>query len=92
MPGKITHGLDPDQVERLGKDLQNYASELREALKTLEKAVNNAAWVGKDANDFKGPWWQGHKNSLKDMAEQLHGFGQSALNNATEQRKLSNRS
>lgn len=87
----VTHGMNPDEVENLGRTLQRKADELRGHVSQLEGLVNNTGWMGKDASDFKGPWWTGHKKQLLTIAEGLHGFGQSALNNAREQREVSGR-
>ena len=85
----ITHGMNPDEVESLGHQLQNKAQELQGLVSQLTGLVHNTTWVGNDATNFKGPWWDGHKTHLNNIAHDLHGFGQSALNNANEQRDVS---
>lgn len=84
-------GMNPDEVERLGQVLQERAGELEAIVARLESLVHSTTWMGPDANEFKGPWWDGHKNQLRQIAQQLHGFGQSAKNNAAEQRQISSR-
>lgn len=87
----VTHGMNPDEVERLGHTLQERASELESIVARLESLVHSTTWVGSDANEFKGPWWDGHKTQLRQIAQQLNGFGQAAKNNAAEQRQISSR-
>lgn len=87
----VTHGMNIEEVRTLGKRLQSEADNLRNLISTLNNAVTSTTWVGPDANDFKGPWWDGHKGQLMKIADDLHGFGQSAMNNAAEQDQVSNR-
>jgi uncharacterized protein YukE len=85
--------MNVEEVERLGKQLQGtYAAEIRRFMSEIEKLVNNTngIWIGKDGNDFRS-WWPAKRNALRAIAEDLHGFGQSALNNASEQRTVSDR-
>lgn len=85
----VTHGMNPDEVERLGQTLQERANDLQCVVSALDSLVHSTSWSGNDANEFKGPWWDGHKAQLRQIAEQLEGFGQSAKNNASEQRQVS---
>lgn len=87
----ITHGMNVEEVRALGYQLQQQAQHIQELITQLEGAVTNANWVGPDAMTFKGSWWPEHRNMLRAAAEQLHGFGQSALNNASEQEQIGNR-
>jgi hypothetical protein len=81
--------MDVAQVEALGRLLQQKAEQLRDAVATIETHVRATTWIGPDAERFKGQWWPQHRGRLQQVAAQVHGFGQSALNNATEQRHAS---
>ncbi len=86
-----THGMNAAEVEALGRRLQNdYAERLREIVNQVEKLVSatSSQWLGKDGNDFRS-WWPAKRTRMLSMADDLHGFGQSALNNASEQRHAS---
>jgi uncharacterized protein YukE len=86
----ITHGMNVEEVRALGHQLQQQAQHIHELVGQLEAAVNSANWVGPDSVTFKGTWWPEHSRMLRTSADQLHGFGQSALNNATEQEQVAN--
>lgn len=87
----VSHGMNLEEVRGLGTRLQNESENLRSLINMLNNAVQSTTWVGPDANEFKGPWWEGHRSQLMKIADDLHGFGQSALNNAQEQFDVSNR-
>jgi hypothetical protein len=87
----ISHGMNVVEVERLGADLQTIASDIAGIIKRLEKQIGTTTWVGNDANRFKNDWWPGHRSKLTQIQNDLHGFGQSAKNNAREQRDVSDR-
>ena len=87
------HGMDIGAVRNMGQRLQNQHSESIKSLMTeIEGMVNDtsATWVGPDAEKFRG-WWPEKRRALMAIADDLHGFGQSALNNATEQENTSGR-
>ncbi len=89
----VSHGMNVQAVEDLGRRLQNnYAKDIERFMAEIEKLVNGttATWIGKDGNDFRS-WWPAKRAALKNIAQDLHGFGQSALNNAREQREVSGR-
>lgn len=86
----ITHGMNIEEVRALGNQLQQQAQRIQELVGQLEASVNAANWVGPDATTFKGTWWPEHSRMLRNAADQLFGFGQSALNNATEQEQVAN--
>jgi hypothetical protein len=87
----ISHGMNVTEIENLGRKLQQtYAEDVSRVMREIETLVNNTSgtWLGRDANDFRS-WWPAKRNALKAIAADLHGFGQSALNNATEQKNVS---
>lgn len=86
----ITHGMNPEEVNNLGVFLQNdVVSRITGIINDLNSRVSNTTWVGPDAVAFKDQWWPEHRNQLKAISDQLHGFGQSAKNNASEQTDVS---
>lgn len=82
-------GMIPEEVERLGRVLQDKSQEIDDTLRQLHQMVGNANWIGPDADRFKNEWWPEHQAKLQQAVHRLHGFGQSALNNASEQRNIS---
>jgi surface antigen len=78
-----------EEVRALGQDLQSRAGNVDDIMGILERVVMNAAWVGPDARRFKDQWWPEHRARLRKVSEDLRGFGQSALNNASEQEQAS---
>jgi hypothetical protein len=85
----VSHGMDVGEVRRLGGSLQASAGRIDSLITRIESAVSGSTWVGPDASMFKNQWWPEHKAHLKQMSEKLHGLGQSALNNAAEQERVS---
>jgi uncharacterized protein YukE len=85
----LTHGMNIEEVKALGQFLQAKKGEIEQLVSQIQAKVDGAGWEGPDALKFKGDWWPEHKNSLNQIGERLHGFGQSALNNATEQENVS---
>jgi uncharacterized protein YukE len=81
--------MNPDEVEGLGRRLRQAADQLNSIINELNSRVTSTTWEGPDARQFKGQWWPEHRQHLSATATALGGFGQSALNNATEQRNVS---
>lgn len=84
-------GMDVDQVEQTGRRLKNYANSIDTLVSQLDKVVNAlpAVWQGPDAQRFVTQWWPEHRKSLVTAKSSIDGLGQSALNNASEQRQVS---
>ena len=85
----LTHGMNPTEVEDLGRHLQAQAAELERLVDQLDRSVRSTSWQGADAQRFRTQWWPAHRTRLAEVAESVKGFGQSALNNAAEQRRAS---
>jgi hypothetical protein len=81
----FTHGMNVDEVQALGRDLQNISLNVQQIVTRLDSLVAQTTWVGPDATEFKGLWWAAHKKNLMSISVELSGFGQSALNNASDQ-------
>ena len=90
---QISHGMNIGEVRNLGTRLQQqYAESIRGLMREIEGLVNNTTttWVGPDAEAFRS-WWPDKRTALNAIADDLHGFGQSALNNVSEQESVSGR-
>ena len=87
----ITHGMNPEEVEGLGNRLKQAKDQIDQMVNELEGRVSCTTWFGPDATTFKTEWWPNHRQQLRAIAEAIGGFGQSALNNASEQRNASSR-
>jgi CHAP domain-containing protein len=85
----ISQGMSIEEVETLGRRLQGVATDFDRWIQELERLVGGVTWVGPDAEMFKRSWWPQHRGRLTGVRQDLHGFGQSALNNAAEQRHAS---
>ena len=81
----FTHGMNVEEVNNLGRTLKEQASAIQTMIGHLDGAISGTTWVGPDADQFKGQWWPEHKQHLQAVAQQLDGFGQSAMNNASDQ-------
>ncbi len=85
----VSHGMNPDEVEKLGTLLKEVAEHIRNIVGSLDGKVGSTTWNGPDADMFKRDWWPGHQGRLTQVANDLDGFGQSAYNNASAQRDAS---
>ncbi|MDR2347655.1 MAG: WXG100 family type VII secretion target [Bifidobacteriaceae bacterium] len=86
-------GMDVDAVERIGRQLKNHASSISTIIATIDSDIKSltTVWDGKDAQNFVNNWWPAHKKALTKAKDDVQGLGQSALNNAAEQREVSAR-
>ena len=84
-------GMDVEQVEAAGRALKTQASALEGTLKSLDSLVRTlpGVWEGQDAQMFVHQWWPEHRAKLVAAISSVDGLGQSALNNASEQRQAS---
>ncbi|MDH6246235.1 WXG100 family type VII secretion target [Mycobacterium sp. OTB74] len=86
-------GMDADAVENAARQLKAQADQIGSLLAQIDKTVNglSSIWHGQDATQFVTQWWPQHKKSLAAAQSAIAGLGQSAQNNATEQRQVSGR-
>jgi uncharacterized protein YukE len=86
-------GMDVDAVETIAKQLQHQADQIHSVISTVDGLINQAegAWKGGDATQFRDWWTSQHRPALTQAGEAVRGLGQSAMNNASEQRTVSNR-
>lgn len=85
----VSHGMNVEEVEALGRLLQAKGDQLRHIAAEISSGVYSLQWDGSDAVAFIEHRWPSHRVQLMTTAEAIHGFGQSALNNANEQRGAS---
>lgn len=85
----IDHGMNIAQVNQLGQLLKTKSAEVLELIRAVETQIASTAWEGPDARAFKDQWWPEHRSILTEIANRVDGFGQSALNNASEQEGVS---
>ena len=88
---EVTHGMDVAAVEDLGRRIQGqHVEQMRNVIRQIDAAVSGtgSSWSGPDAARFRS-WWPEKRARMEGIANDLHGFAQSALNNATEQRGAS---
>jgi WXG100 family type VII secretion target len=86
-------GMDVEVVEQSGRQLKSQAAAIGNLISQIDKVVHGltGAWDGQDAQTFVNQWWPQHKKSLAAVQHEIEGLGQSALNNANEQRDVSRR-
>ncbi len=86
-------GMDVDAVEAIGRQLQSLADQIKGLQGQIASKVHQlpSLWEGKDAQVFVNDWWPQHQKALQAAADAVHGLGQSALSNASEQRQVSSR-
>ena len=84
-------GMDVDTVEQAGRQLKNHAAGIGDLIAQLDRVVSSlsSVWDGQDAQRFVHNWWPQHKKALAAAQASVEGLGQSALNNASEQRDVS---
>lgn len=84
-------GMDPDQIERIGRDLQAASADLERIGVRLGGAVERTTgrWTGPDALMFQDRWREEQRARLNALVADIGGLGQTALTNADAQRRVS---
>ena len=84
-------GMDVDQITAAGNALKQRAADIDALVSKLDGIVRTmpGVWEGPDAEQFVNDWWPEHKKTLVAASSHVAGLGQSALNNAAEQRQVS---
>jgi uncharacterized protein YukE len=85
--------MDVDAVEAASKQLKTRAADVQALVTSIDKLVHSlpGIWEGPDARTFVNDWWPQHKKALLTASENIKGLGQSAWNNAQEQRQVGTR-
>jgi len=83
-------GMDVEAVENVGRQQKQSAASVDQVVGGLDKTVNGLLqlWEGPDAQRFVQSWPTFRKSLIAAQAS-VAGLGQSALNNASEQRDAS---
>jgi uncharacterized protein YukE len=84
-------GMDVDAVESVGRQLKQSAASIETIVGGIDKTVNGllSTWDGPDAQRFVQQTWPTFRKSFAAAQTSVDGLGQSALNNAAEQRQAS---
>ncbi len=84
-------GLDVEQIRSIGTQLQGQSGAIDGVMAAIEGLINQAIdnWTGPDATEFQSWWNTEHKPALQRASQAIHGLGQSAINNAGEQERVS---
>lgn len=85
-------GMDVEVIELLGRKLKVSADQIENIARAIDALVANAVqnWDGPDARRFESWWREQHLPALRTTRDAVDGLGQSALNNAADQRGVSN--
>jgi uncharacterized protein YukE len=83
--------MDADAVETSARQLKSQAASIGSLVAQIDRLVSSlpSVWDGQDAQQFVHDWWPQHKKAFVAAQQQVDGLGQSALNNASEQRQVS---
>lgn len=84
-------GMDVEQVEAGGNALKRHGATVEGLIREIDVVIRDLAgvWGGRDYDRFAHQWWPAHRTALRRAGEAISGLGQSALNNASEQRGAS---
>lgn len=84
-------GMDADVVESVGKQLKHEGESVTSVIRTVDGLIERAGanWWGAHGRDLAQQWRTVHRPALLKVAGAVDGLGQSAVNNAREQRGVS---
>jgi surface antigen/uncharacterized protein YukE len=84
-------GMDVEAVESVGRQLKQSAASVESLVGGIDKTVSGLTglWDGPDAQRFVQQSWPTLRKALVAAQSSVEGLGQSALNNASEQRGAS---
>jgi uncharacterized protein YukE len=84
-------GMDVDAVESVGRQLRQSAASVDSLVGGIDRTVSGltGVWDGPDAQRFVQQSWPTLRKALVAAQGSVDGLGQSALNNASEQRHAS---
>ena len=85
----VTHGMNVEEVRRLGRTLQMMSASIDELRNDLDRLVSRTTWIGPTAERFKYQWWPTNRTQLLGLSADIFGLGQAALNNANDQERVS---
>ncbi len=84
-------GMDPDEIQRIGGQLQGQSDQLQGIISAVDNLVHHAegAWKGQDAMQFVESWRSQYKGPMTQAVHALADLGKSAMQNAEQQRNVS---
>lgn len=84
-------GMDFEAVNAIGRQLQHQGDQIGGVIHAVDSLIAQAegVWHGNDANQFKDWWTTQHRPHLVQVQAAVSGLGQSAINNAAEQARVS---
>ncbi len=82
-------GANVEELNALGVDLTNKASDIRGILSQLNGKLGNTRWEGPDADRFRTEWSSQHVPALNKVISALDTAGGDAKKNADAQRTTS---
>ena len=84
-------GMDADRIEAIGAQLKQQGEAINGVVTAVDAVVNHlrGVWSGADEVEFEGWWRDQHRPNLSRASSAVFGLGQSAQNNAQEQRNAS---
>ena len=91
MSGGGWEGMNVDVVENQARQLQHLAEQTKSLITKVDGEIARLAenWHGDDAKKFQTEWEGQHKASLTQSAQILDQMGQSAQQQASQQRQTS---
>jgi WXG100 family type VII secretion target len=84
-------GMDPDEVEALGRRINTEATTLGGIITKLDGLVQSMGtnWQGADSTRFHDAYSQQYRTQMATAVRQLETLSQAAISNAGEQRRAS---
>ena len=84
-------GMDVEAVESVGRALKQRGDHVTAVVRAVDGLIEtaDAQWWGGRGREFVREWRTVHRPALLKVAGSVRGLGQSALNNASEQRDVS---
>jgi len=86
----ITHGMNIEEVEELGRYLSTRASrEVESARQQVDRRISSVQWAGPESDRFRREVWPVRRDQLRSISEELRQFGDKVLEDARQQREAS---
>ena len=91
MSGGGWEGMNVDVVENQARQLQHLAEQTKQLISKIDGEIARLAenWHGDDSKRFHTEWEGQHKQALTQSAQILDDMGQSATQQANQQRQTS---
>lgn len=83
------YGADVEQLDQLGRRLDEEAQKLKHAISTVTTQVAQTWWKGPDADRFRQDWDSTHRAALARLGESLQLAAQQVRRQAAAHREIS---